>query len=55
MRYITNILTKYKAQQEFMADYKSIKSKFQILDTFNKFYKFVAYPEIMADQRLRSF
>ena len=28
MRYIQNILTKYKVQQEFMADYEYIKSKF---------------------------
>ena len=55
MRYIQNNLTKYKIQQEFMADYESMKSKFQILDEFNKFYKFVAHPKIMADQILRSF
>ena len=49
MRYIQNNLTKYKIQQEFMADYESMKSKFYILDEFNKFYKFVAHPTFMAD------
>ena len=55
MRYIQYIITKKLLQKEFMAEYESIKSKFQILDTFNKFCKFVAQPEIMADKRLRSF
>ena len=36
-------MTKYEVQQEFMADYESMKSKFQILDTFNHFYKNVEY------------
>ena len=32
-----------------MADYESMKSKFYILDTFNKFYKFVAHPKSITD------
>ena len=45
-----NFWQKYGVQHEFMADYESMKDKFQILDTFLNCWQICeAQPEVMAD------